>query len=331
MTLLTPEYFATKTYTAQRDRIMLAALEGIQPGVVAAGDFKVSQRALGANMSVDVAAGDAWVAGTDTARQGMYHAANDAVVNVATTTAGAAWAVGDATNPRLDQIILRVFDTTDGAAANGNNTADNVQLLVLQGTATAGATLDTRTGAAALPSSCIRIADVLIPAATSTASTANIRDRRPWARGAYNKIVRITNASAGADYTMASGTAAEIDATNLKPRIELSGTANVRVSLRGAYAHNTAGGTLILQPAIDGLAVEGGPMIDEFPCRPRDAGLTTYTGFMFAWDFGLPNAGSHLLSWTWRSLIGTAALAANTNQMLEMTVEEIVRQNANNN
>jgi hypothetical protein len=63
-----------------------------------------------------------------------------AVINEAITTA-------NATNPRIDQVVLEIKDTTHDAS--GSNLA---QTRVVTGTATGGATLDNRTGAAALPS-----------------------------------------------------------------------------------------------------------------------------------------------------------------------------------
>lgn len=130
-------------------------------GVREAGDFAVSQRAAGANMSVDVAAGYAFIQGDDVAGQGMYHALNDAAVNVAVTAA-------HATLPRIDRVGIQVRDAFHGGAAN------DLQLVVLAGTPTAGATLSNLLGAAAVPSSFLLLANVLVPAASVSVTTANI-------------------------------------------------------------------------------------------------------------------------------------------------------------
>ena len=98
-----------------------------------------------------MAAGAAWVQGDDTARQGLYHQVNDAAVTGLV-------AAGHATNPRIDQVILRIFDSSV------TGVSDTPTLSTLAGTATGGATLDNRTGAAALPNGAIRIADILVPA-----------------------------------------------------------------------------------------------------------------------------------------------------------------------
>jgi hypothetical protein len=86
---------------------------------------------------------------------------------------------------------------------------------VVTGTATGGATLDNRTGAAALPASAILLATCW--SATDTAiSNSEIRDRRPWARGANVRIVQ-SERRGGHDYTTRARTSPLIDATNLNP------------------------------------------------------------------------------------------------------------------
>lgn len=163
MTLWTPHYLQTKTYSAQRLRMVHAGLVGVNgEGVVDAGDFAVGQRGAGANMSVDVAAGAAFVRGDDSSRQGFYHVVNDAIVNVAV-------AASHASLPRIDTAIVRVYDST---VIGGGTDAATVE--VLTGTATSGATLANRTGAATLPATAIRIADILVPGASTTVTTANI-------------------------------------------------------------------------------------------------------------------------------------------------------------
>lgn len=134
MALQIPEYLQTKLYSAMRDRQLLLD-SVVQQGIVNVGDMVVSQRASSANMSVDISAGSAFVKGTTSARQGMYHAYNDAPFN-ATIAANASG------NPRIDTVILRIYDSIDGAAAQ-----DVAAFEVLTGTATAGATLANLNGA----------------------------------------------------------------------------------------------------------------------------------------------------------------------------------------
>jgi hypothetical protein len=208
-----PEFLQTRTYSAQQLRHLFAKL-GLQEGVYGATDLQVSQRAAGANMSVDVAAGDALVQGDDITRQGLYHVVNDGVVNVPISASHGAL-------PRLDQIILRVYDSTVLGVS------DVPSLEVLAGTPTAGATLDNRSGAATLPNNAIRLADVLVGAGVAVIANSALRDRRPWVRGANYRYERT---SAGS-YTITSSSYVAIDSTNLTKRIECSGTGHLEIEL----------------------------------------------------------------------------------------------------
>ena len=209
-----------------------AGAEGAQEGVVAgnsteAGGWLVTQRAAGANLSVDIAANVALVRvqGDSVTNQGMYTVApHSAVINEVITAA-------DGTHPRIDQVIVEVKDHHHDSG--GSNIA---RTRVLAGTPTSGATLDNRTGAAALPSSAVRLADVLVAASDTAISTSEIRDRRPWARGASWAYKR----TAG-DYAVTSnGTYVALDATNLQQRMEFSGNGPIEVSVAGSVFENNA-------------------------------------------------------------------------------------------
>lgn len=164
---------ASPGYSAIDIRRQVSTLS-LQSGVIGQEAFLVKERKAGANMSVDVEAnkGFAAVEGTTIAFQGLYEVSpHKEVVNLAIAAA-------NETNPRIDQVILRVFDNViDSSAKN------EAVLEVLAGTPTSGATLENRSGAAALPASAIRLADVLVPAKATTIVAGDLRDRRPWARG----------------------------------------------------------------------------------------------------------------------------------------------------
>jgi hypothetical protein len=160
LTVLVPELLDTKTYAFQQLRYLFAGL--VQEGLGQAGDLAVSQRAAGANMSVDVAAGVGWVQGDDTARQGIYHAVNDGTVNVTVPTA-------NATNPRVDRLVLRVYDSTVIGGVR-----DDAALEIVQGTPTSGATLSNLTGAAAVPNTALLLANILVAAGASSIGNSAI-------------------------------------------------------------------------------------------------------------------------------------------------------------
>lgn len=157
------------------------------PGVNGYEDFRVKQRGAGANLSADIgntALMQAWVRGTTRDGMGLYRIDNiDTTAPTANTFIGTAgqintgtiFTTGDPTNPRIDQVFLRILDQQhDGG---GSNLA---QIQVVDGTATGGATLDNRTGVGATPANSILLADVLIPATVTSVQTANIRDRRQF-------------------------------------------------------------------------------------------------------------------------------------------------------
>ena len=79
-------------------------------GVVGAGDLAVSANAT-PNMSVNVAAGQAWIAGSTAANQGLYYCFNDAPVNLIIAAA-------DPTNPRYDLVVATVLDAAYAGASN---------------------------------------------------------------------------------------------------------------------------------------------------------------------------------------------------------------------
>lgn len=279
----------------------------LQAGVPHNAHFLVTQRAAGANMSVDVAAGRAWVSVSTTAPAGLAHVSSDTTANVTVTAS-------NATNPRVDQIILRWNDTSIPTGSGNVPTLE-----VLTGTATSGATLDNRTGAAALPNDCLRLADILVPATSTSVTTANIRDRRPWCRGVYSRIVR----TAG-NYSLTATVATEIDTTNLRRRVECSGVP-LRLTLSGMGSVDVANQVIIVGFFLDGAGVDSTGALYQF------TGASTGIGFGFNLHYvTVPTAGSHLVSPTAWVTTGTKTLLATAGNPLTFTVEELVRLNSDN-
>jgi hypothetical protein len=151
---------------------------GLNEGPYAEGAFAVTQRAAGANMSVDIAANvhdnglAAIVQGDAVTGQGPYGIPpHSAPINEVVAAA-------HATLPRIDTVMLELFDNQHDAF--GQNLA---RVRVVAGTATAGATLDNRLGAPSLSTSAMPVADILVDAAATTITTAKVRDTRPKRRG----------------------------------------------------------------------------------------------------------------------------------------------------
>lgn len=294
-------------------------LVGLQEGAISDGSYKVKQNSGGAAMNVDVDAnvGDGLIVqGDDVAVQGRYYVApHSAKMNITIDPA-------DATNPRVDQIVCEVEDDTHDSSALNKG-----RVRVVKGAPQTGATLDLRSGAAALPNGCMRLADVLVGAGVTSITTANIRDRRAWALGAHKQIIRNADAGGTDDYTNAAttfGAPSAIDTTNLNPRIECSGVP-LRATLRGHVRHSIANARVFIALAQDAAVISGG---QSYPQRITTLGENE--GVEATWEF-TPVAGSHLFApHMYGSAAGTNLLAASASVPCEFIVEERFRQNASN-
>ena len=147
-------------------------LVGGPSGVLSLADFQVTQKAAGANMSADVLGGYAWVLqqSNNAPRQVMNrNTSNSGTPGSPTADWLTTFTAAHATLPRIDRVVVTI---RDGLADGGANYDAVFQ--VVPGTATAGATLVNLTGAAAVPANSMLLANVLVPAAATTITTANI-------------------------------------------------------------------------------------------------------------------------------------------------------------
>lgn len=152
----------------------LRALGKVVYGDVIAG-LAVSQRGAGANMSVDISVGDAFLRRSD----GSYaHPVfNDAVYNLAVTTA-------DGSNPRRDLVVLYLDYGVTPSSAVSNNTNNVVKIKTVNGLA-AGSPVDPN--AAAIQASVgagnpyTVLGRVRIPAGQTSISNTLIDDLRTFA------------------------------------------------------------------------------------------------------------------------------------------------------
>lgn len=155
-------------YSAQLDRQLFMAMwqsEGIIPPTgtnsLVTGGFKVTQRAAGADFSVDISTGIALVDGDDVASQGRYLIWSDAVENRATPTPGA--------GSRTHRVVAQIRDKLH----NGLWTGYDWDFVVVP---------DTTGALPALPASALEIARVtILPADTAVFNTPNIVDFRSLA------------------------------------------------------------------------------------------------------------------------------------------------------
>jgi len=261
---------------------------------------------------VDIAAGSgafAAVQGDSVTGQGLYvvgpHSAAVITEPIATP---------NVSNPRIDQVVLEVFDNT--LDASGLNIA---RVRVIAGTPTAGTTLSSRAGVAALPASALLLADILVTAGATSVSNTQIRDRRKWARGAFRVITRTTNEAGGADYAV-TATPGNLDATNLTPRIECSGVP-LRIALTGQL-FSSAGADVTIALQMDGVTVQ---------VVAVDSVSSTLRQTLAAAAVIIPPPGSHTFNFRVNTNTNTMTVIANgATNPLTASFEELVRQNATN-
>lgn len=308
MTLLGPFPLDAKTFEFEwlRRVYEVALWEGVPTS-----DLKVTDGA-GADLKVDVAGGQGFVRGDTGFRNGLYLVVNDAAIANAVTLDAS-----HATLPRIDQVVLRVNDTDDLASATDIPAIEKVT-----GVPTSGATLDNRNGATALPDNCLRLADVLVPAAATSLLAANIRDRRPWCRGIFWQAER-TAGNLTATGTTLPGT--ELDTAALKPRIETSGPRPVKMTCTVRVAHSVSTSNVRLVPLVDGVSALPGAA--GTPFHVTEFGGTVDELLHAEYIIRDLAPGSHLFSWAGSSTIaGTQTYNATADMPLRMTVEEIQKQ-----
>jgi hypothetical protein len=310
MALRSTAFLDSTTYGFEWLRLLaeLALQEGVL-GTTAGTDFKVTAAAAG-GMRVDIASGIALVKGDSGApgtglTQGLYPQVNDAsVANAVTLTAA------HATLPRIDQIVLQINDSTDLGSA-GNVPA----FAVVTGVATAGATLDNRTGAAALPNNALPLADALVAAASVAVVAGNIRDRRRFARG-FRYMASLS------DFVWGSGVLTLV--TGSQVRAEL-GAGNVIAANYRCSRNNT---NAIADRSQSSFHYDGAQ-------QPSIAASSHYQDIPVSlWGavnnhVELPGVtgASHLLEWRLARVAG----ANYTDSGPQVFYEEIIRPNVNNN
>lgn len=160
-----PAFLQNRTdHSAAIDRGAFSALA--ESCVLTSSDFSVSQRAAGANMSVDVNnGGTAFIEGTEATNQGYYSCLGDAsAVNL---TIGAS-------SPSLSRIDIVVAQVEDSFYSGST---DAWSLAVVAGTPASSPV------APSAPDNSIVLAEVLIGVSVTSIVDANITDKRVIAHG----------------------------------------------------------------------------------------------------------------------------------------------------
>lgn len=141
-------------------RELRSAISGLiaTPGIVSVGDWVVTQRGAGANMSVDIAGGSGYIAGTENVNQGFYHCVSDA------TIVNKAVGASSGTQARKDIVVARVYDQFYSGATN------LWQFEVIAGTFGSGAE-------PAVPANSYKVATIDIAINAASIINANITPR----------------------------------------------------------------------------------------------------------------------------------------------------------
>lgn len=324
MALLNTFPLDAKTYEFEWLRRFLK-MTPVQAGVLDPGDFKVTDGA-GADLKVDIAAGAALVQAATGFRNELYLQINDAAVANAVTLDAA-----HATLPRVDAIILQLNDSDDLGDASDTPLFDKVT-----GVPTSGATNDNGLGASgpggtgpALPNDCLLLGWVLVPAAATSLAAGNIRDRRRWARGAHRRIRRTSNAGGTDNYSFSNTAAfADIDATNLKARLECAGS-TVEIVVSGVMLHSMGGDQPVNLRAAQDWATGGAGFDNEAVGRAFRLGTVNDTAFEARWA-GQPAVGSHVFTLQGKVNNPSGQLYARADLPLYFTIRELVLQDASN-
>lgn len=208
--------------------------KGVIEGV--GGVFAVTQRAAGANMSVDIAAGRALIEITNTnvahGKTYKVHYDSDAVENIVVTAA-------DTTNARIDRIVLRV-----DVSQNPNGSASNIAIIENIAGTPAGSPV-----APAEPANAITLALVTVPASAASITNAQITDMRPFTQVKDGTLKKIMRQGFLNSFGTVGGTGNAIT-ISLDPKIS-SYTDKFTVFFKAT--NNNTGATTV---AIDGLAAK---------------------------------------------------------------------------
>lgn len=313
MPLQTPLNTEDQLYTAWQDRLAFKST-GIQAGVVEVNDYKVN---AGAGLQVEVEKGNAWVMQTGATQEssnaffdGLYQVSSSTKINPSNSV------VVSSVNPQIAQIILRVYDINE-LKISGSSYA---KVEWLNGTPTIGATLENRSGAAALPQSSLRLADVLVPKNAASSAAYEIRDRRLWANGGY----AFQTVSPGNLTLSEKGAWKVIDSAAWQMRMECGGGA-IRLSFTGASAQIYGSGVVWGNFFIDGAP-------QEFATVIQNSGASEIVEGSFAFETTkVVTAGTHLFSPGWQQTGTKALLLGNTGYWINtFQIQEVISQESNN-
>lgn len=233
-----------RDYPARLARLLVSgfATEGVIDK--AADGFEVTERALGPNFTVDVAAGYAVIDGDDEPDQGSYLVRSTAVESVTIDPAPVT-----ANTSRIDLVILRIKDPTAGGPAG-----DLAELDVVSGVEAVAPAV---AAVPATPDSTIVLARVAVTNLSASIANAAITDVRPQSRPLpeVDLSAHLTTAAAAGIYVT---TAAAIAAFIPKSLADAAGDLAVATAndTWGKLAHPGVVGKVLKSAAAGALSWE---------------------------------------------------------------------------
>lgn len=166
-----PIFLQAGSHPAEDVRRLFYAQMGGRPGIVGSGDLVVTENGT-PNMSVNVAGGQAFIAGDEGSYQGLYFVENRGTTNLVISAA-------NPTNPRKDLIVARVKDSAYSGAT------DAWELAVITGTPAGSPSEPTVTD------NTLVLAVVDVPASDTSITNSQITDRRTTQTGQYGRAAAL--------------------------------------------------------------------------------------------------------------------------------------------
>lgn len=238
MALIDPPAFlglAGNEYPAARLRrahqLLLAAREGVIRDLPAYPTPLAVTQTGTPSLSVQVAAGAAVINGDDSTRQGAYLVENDGPLTVGPV------ATPHATLPRIDRVVLRVYDQEGTGTGGGGAASDEPALEIITGTPAS------TPSPPAEPPTAVTLALVTVGASASSITNASIADARTVFRLAATPILT-ADLGAGAVTAAILADNAVLEAKiagGAITRSKITPLSNAAISLAGAWSA-TGGG-----------------------------------------------------------------------------------------
>jgi len=285
-----PYALQTGFHGAELFRRMLKASSPVA-GIVATGDLAVTANGT-PNMSVNVAAGEAVVHGSENTAQGSYYVRNDATLNLSI-------AASDPTNPRNDLVVAKVQDAAYSGATNAWS------LAVVTGTPAASP------ADPATPANAIVLARVRVDAAVTSVVAGKITDLRPKSTALTAPLGILGYAQVT---SLQSGITTEVDITGLSVSVAVGTNRRIKITAQLSAASS------VTDDVGEMYIKEGSTRLQSSHVTLRNAAALTMTAVVLV----SPSSGSHTYKISFARVgSGTANTSVGVNDPGLILVEDV--------